>query len=75
MNCFSLPDAGFFGDLARNTLIGPGFASWDMAVFKNISFAHGITYSGHPASAACALEVLKIYEEKKIVELVQQAVS
>src|SRR4029453_14817282 len=32
---------------------------------KNISFAHGITYSGHPASAACAVEVLKIYEEKK----------
>jgi hypothetical protein len=21
----------------RNTLIGPGFASWDMAVFKNIN--------------------------------------
>jgi outer membrane receptor protein involved in Fe transport len=35
-NCFSLPDAGFFGDVARNTIIGPRFASWDMAVFKNI---------------------------------------
>jgi 4-aminobutyrate--pyruvate transaminase len=38
---------------------------------KNISFAHGITYSGHPASAACALEVLKIYEEQKIVDRVR----
>lgn len=36
VNCFSLPDAGYFGDLARNTLIGPGFATWDMAVFKNV---------------------------------------
>ena len=35
-NCFSLPDPGFFGDVARNTIIGPRFASWDMAVFKNI---------------------------------------
>ena len=35
---------------------------------KNVTFAHGITYSGHPASAACAVEVLKIYEEQKIVE-------
>jgi 4-aminobutyrate--pyruvate transaminase len=35
---------------------------------RNVSFAHGITYSGHPASAACAVEVLKIYEEQKIVE-------
>lgn len=35
---------------------------------KNIAFAHGITYSGHPACAAVALEVLKIYEERKIPE-------
>ncbi len=39
---------------------------------KNVSFAHGITYSGHPASAACALEVLKIYEEKRIVDRVRE---
>ena len=38
---------------------------------KNVSFGHGITYSGHPASAACALEVLKIYEEQKIVDRVR----
>jgi outer membrane receptor protein involved in Fe transport len=38
-NCFSLPAAGTFGNVPRNTIIGPGFASWDMAFFKNIPFA------------------------------------
>jgi 4-aminobutyrate--pyruvate transaminase len=31
------------------------------------AFAHGFTYSGHPASAAVALETLKIYEERDTV--------
>jgi 4-aminobutyrate--pyruvate transaminase len=35
-------------------------------------FAHGYTYSGHPVAAAVALETLKIYEERKIVEHVQR---
>ena len=35
------------------------------------TFGHGITYSGHPTCAAVALEVLKIYEERKIVERVR----
>ena len=35
-NCFSLPALGTLGNVPRNTIIGPGFASWDMAVFKNI---------------------------------------
>lgn len=30
-------------------------------------FRHGYTYSGHPVSAAVALETLKIYEERNIV--------
>ena len=30
-------------------------------------FGHGYTYSGHPVSAAVALETLKIYEERDIV--------
>jgi len=34
-------------------------------------FAHGFTYSGHPLSAAVALECLKIYEELDIVERVR----
>ncbi|MEO5898483.1 MAG: carboxypeptidase regulatory-like domain-containing protein [Vicinamibacterales bacterium] len=33
---FVLPDAGTFGNVKRNTLIGPGYATWNMAVFKNI---------------------------------------
>jgi hypothetical protein len=37
-NCFSLPAAGTFGNVPRNTIIGPRFASWDMAFFKNIPF-------------------------------------
>jgi hypothetical protein len=38
VNCFSLPDAGRLGNLARNTIIGPDYATWDVAVFKNIGF-------------------------------------
>jgi hypothetical protein len=34
---FVLPEAGFFGNVGRNTLIGPGYASWDAAVFKNFT--------------------------------------
>jgi adenosylmethionine-8-amino-7-oxononanoate aminotransferase len=30
-------------------------------------FGHGFTYSGHPVSAAVALETLKIYEEMDIL--------
>ena len=35
------------------------------------SFGHGYTYGAHPVSAAVALETLKIYEERRIVEHVQ----
>lgn len=34
-------------------------------------FAHGYTYSGHPASCAVALETLRIYEERRILANVQ----
>jgi hypothetical protein len=36
-NCFSLPALGTLGNVPRNTIIGPGFGSWDMAFFKNIA--------------------------------------
>ena len=39
------------------------------------SFAHGFTYSGHPVSAAVALETLKIYEERDIVGQVRAEVA
>ncbi len=33
-------------------------------------FAHGFTYSAHPVACAVALETLKIYEERKILDQV-----
>ncbi len=35
------------------------------------TFGHGFTYSGHPVSAAVALETLKIYEERDILSQVR----
>jgi 4-aminobutyrate---pyruvate transaminase len=35
-------------------------------------FGHGYTYTGHPVSAAVALETLKIYEERDIVGHVRE---
>jgi outer membrane receptor protein involved in Fe transport len=32
---FELPAAGFLGDVPRNTIIGPGYASWDASIVKN----------------------------------------
>ncbi len=32
---FEFPEAGFYGNLGRNTLIGPGFANFDFSVFEN----------------------------------------
>ena len=40
-NCFSLPALGTLGNVPRNTIIGPGFGSWDMAFFKNIAIGNG----------------------------------
>jgi len=38
---------------------------------KNGVFGHGYTYSGHPTAAAVALETLKIYEERNILDHVK----
>ncbi|KAK3227310.1 hypothetical protein Dsin_007172 [Dipteronia sinensis] len=35
------------------------------------TFSHGFTYSGHPVSCAVAIEALKIYKERNIVEKVR----
>ena len=40
-NAFTLPDAGYFGDVPRNALQSPGYASWDAALFKNVSLRAG----------------------------------
>lgn len=34
---FSLPDAGYYGNLGRNTVSGPGVANMDFSLFKNTS--------------------------------------
>jgi 4-aminobutyrate--pyruvate transaminase len=36
------------------------------------TFGHGYTYSGHPVCAAVAVETLKIYEERKILDHVRK---
>ncbi len=36
------------------------------------TFGHGYTYSGHPVSAAVAVETLKIYEERRILDHVRK---
>ncbi|XP_060187328.1 gamma aminobutyrate transaminase 1, mitochondrial isoform X1 [Lycium barbarum] len=36
------------------------------------SFSHGFTYSGHPVACAVALEALKIYKERNMVEKVNK---
>ncbi|XP_019160844.1 PREDICTED: gamma aminobutyrate transaminase 1, mitochondrial-like [Ipomoea nil] len=36
------------------------------------SFSHGFTYSGHPVSCAVALEAVKIYKERNIIEQVNR---
>lgn len=35
------------------------------------AFAHGLTYAAHPVAAAVALETIKIYQDRKIVDHVQ----
>src|SRR6185437_4390329 len=39
------------------------------------TFGHGFTYGGHPAATAVALETLKIYEERKIVDHVRSVMA
>jgi 4-aminobutyrate--pyruvate transaminase len=38
---------------------------------RNGAFGQGITYSGHPVSSAVALETIKIYEDRKILDHVR----
>jgi hypothetical protein len=36
------PNSGFYGDLGRDTLIGPGLATWDFSVLKDVAFREGL---------------------------------
>ena len=37
VRCFALPAAGTIGNLGRNTVRGPRYAAWDLALFKNFT--------------------------------------
>ena len=39
-SCFSTPALGYFGDLGRNTVIGPNFREWDFSLAKDFSLTH-----------------------------------
>ena len=53
VNCFALPAAGTIGNLGRNTVIGPGYATLDAALFKNVGL-------GDRGVCSCALEGFNI---------------
>ena len=38
---FELPERGFFGNMGRNTLIGPGITTFDFSLIKNTSIREG----------------------------------
>ncbi len=44
-------------------------------VIDNCEFAHGYTYSGHPVSAAVAMENLRIMREEKMVDHVRDVAA
>jgi hypothetical protein len=37
------PNSGFYGNLGRDTLIGPGLATWDFSALKNTSIYEHLT--------------------------------
>ena len=37
------PNSGFYGNLGRDTLIGPGLATWDFSALKNTSIYEQLT--------------------------------
>jgi hypothetical protein len=39
---FALPPQGIFGDLGRTTMRGPGFAQWDIGLFKNFDVSEEV---------------------------------
>jgi carboxypeptidase family protein len=42
-NAFILPDPGTFGNLGRNTLIGPGLGELDLSLFKSTSITERVS--------------------------------
>jgi hypothetical protein len=42
LSAFALPDAGFYGNLGRNTLIGPGLFNLDLSLSKRFPLREGV---------------------------------
>ncbi|MDA2934222.1 hypothetical protein MYX82_07750 [Acidobacteria bacterium AH-259-D05] len=42
-SAFTLQDPGFYGDLGRNTVIGPGVSTFDFSLFRNTELAEDVT--------------------------------
>jgi len=42
-SAFALPEAGFYGNLGRNTLIGPGLANMDLSITKRFRITERIS--------------------------------
>ena len=36
------PNSGFYGDVGRDTFLGPGLATWDFSVLKDIKFRESL---------------------------------
>jgi hypothetical protein len=49
---------GMFGDMGRNTLVGPGRNNWDLAVMKNFSFPW---FSGERSTVQFRLETFNTF--------------
>lgn len=41
LSTFMLPDAGYYGNVGRNTLLGPGFSNVDFSLLKNTAVGLG----------------------------------
>ncbi|MBI1955761.1 MAG: TonB-dependent receptor [Acidobacteria bacterium] len=41
LNAFQLQPEGYFGNIGRNTIFGPGNITWDIALVKKVSFGEG----------------------------------
>jgi len=74
------PDIMTFAKQLSSSYLPIGAVAISQTVFEAVAaasnvhgvFGHGYTYSGHPVSAAVALEALNIYEERDVVGRVQR---
>ena len=63
--------SGSYMPISATLLSAPIYEGLVEGSKRNGSFAHGVTYAGHPVASAVAVEALKIYEERDIAGLVR----